>query len=79
MLVLTRRLNESIMIGDQIELVVVGVEGEQVRLGIKAPKEIDVYRKEVYLSIQQANEEAAKSTVDAQTISQLFAKHKRDE
>jgi len=67
------------MIGDQIELVVVGVEGDQVRIGIKAPKEIEVYRKEVYLSIQQANEEAAKSTIDTQAIGELFVNRKHDE
>lgn len=75
MLVLSRKKDESIMIGDQIELVVVGVEGDMVRIGIKAPKEIDVFRKEVYLSIQQTNEEAAKSSgLDSAALKQLFAK-----
>ena len=49
MLVLTRKKGEVIMIGDHIELVVLGVEGETVRLGISAPKNVEVYRKEVYL------------------------------
>jgi len=63
MLVLTRKRNESIMIGDDIELSIVAVEGDQVKIGIKAPKHIEVHRKEVYLEIQQANQEAAQSHV----------------
>lgn len=61
MLVLSRKVGESIMIGNNIELIVLGVEGDAVKLGLDAPKEISLYRKEIYLSIQQANEEAAKS------------------
>ena len=63
MLVLTRKRNESIMIGDDIELSIVAVEGEQVKIGIKAPNHIEVHRKEVYLEIQRANQEAAQSHV----------------
>lgn len=78
MLVLSRKPNESIMIGDNIELVIVGVEGDAVRIGIKAPKEIDVFRKEVYISIQRSNEEAVQSTVDTQKFRQMFAKDMKD-
>jgi carbon storage regulator len=53
MLVLTRKPNESIMIGDQIELSILSVVGEKVRLGIEAPREIPVFRKEVWLAIKQ--------------------------
>jgi carbon storage regulator len=53
MLVLTRKPNESIMIGDQIELSVLSVGGENVRIGIEAPREIPVFRKEVWLAIKQ--------------------------
>ncbi|MDQ0218416.1 carbon storage regulator [Peribacillus cavernae] len=60
MLVLTRKLNESIMIGDDIELTVLAVDGEQIKLGIKAPKNIEIHRKEIYLSIQHENSEAVK-------------------
>ena len=53
MLVLTRKSNQSIMIGDDIEVSVLSVMGEKVRLGIQAPRDIPVFRKEVYLEIQQ--------------------------
>jgi len=53
MLVLTRKSNQSIMIGDDIEISVLAVMGEKVRIGIEAPRAIPVFRKEVYLEIQQ--------------------------
>ena len=53
MLVLTRKSNESIMIGDEIELTILSVSGDKVRVGIQAPREIPVFRKEVWLEIQQ--------------------------
>ncbi|MGG6313264.1 carbon storage regulator CsrA [Paenibacillus macerans] len=59
MLVLSRKKGESVVIQDQIEVTVLGVEGDIVRLGISAPKHIDIFRKEVYLSIQESNREAA--------------------
>lgn len=58
MLVLSRKKNETIVIQDQIEVTVLGIEGDTVRLGISAPKTIDIFRKEVYLSIQESNREA---------------------
>lgn len=65
MLVLSRRKGESIIIQDDIEITVLGVDGDNVRLGIKAPRNVDVFRKEVYLSIQEANlESAQQSSVD---------------
>lgn len=54
MLVLTRKSNQSIMIGDDIEVSVLSVVGEKVRIGIQAPREIPVFRREVYLQIQEA-------------------------
>ena len=53
MLVLTRKSNQSIMIGDDIEISVLAIIGEKVRIGIQAPREVPVFRKEVYLEIQQ--------------------------
>lgn len=53
MLVLTRKSNQSIMIGDEIEVSVLAVMGEKVRIGIQAPRDVAVFRKEVYLEIQQ--------------------------
>jgi carbon storage regulator len=52
MLVLTRKSNQSIMIGDEIEITVLSIMGEKVRIGIQAPRDIPVFRKEVYLEIQ---------------------------
>ena len=67
MLVLTRKSNQSIMIGDDIEVSVLSVMGEKVRIGIQAPRDIPVFRKEVYLEIQQENmgkQEGAREAVD---------------
>ena len=52
MLVLTRRTNQSIMIGDDVELTILGVSGEKVRVGITAPDDVAIFRKEVYLRIE---------------------------
>ena len=61
MLVLTRKANQSIMIGDNIEVSVLSVLGEKVRLGIQAPRDVPVFRKEVFLEIQAQSVEAAGS------------------
>lgn len=60
MLVLTRKVHQSIVIGDGIEVVVLEVRGEQVRLGIKAPKDVTVHRKEIFEQIHSENVEATK-------------------
>ncbi|MGA2758135.1 MAG: carbon storage regulator CsrA [Solirubrobacteraceae bacterium] len=57
MLVLTRKSNQSIMIGDEIEISVLSVMGDKVRIGIQAPRSIPVYRHEVYVAIQREREE----------------------
>lgn len=62
MLVLTRKANQSIMIGDDIEVSVLSVLGEKVRLGIQAPRDVPVFRKEVFVEIQAQNIEAAESS-----------------
>jgi carbon storage regulator len=62
MLVLTRKSNQSIMIGDDIEVSVLAIMGEKVRIGIQAPRDIPVFRKEVYLEIQQEQVAAGKSS-----------------
>jgi carbon storage regulator len=61
MLVLTRKSNQSIMIGDVIEVSVLSIMGEKVRIGIQAPRDIPVFRKEIYLEIQQENVAAGAS------------------
>jgi carbon storage regulator len=69
MLVLTRKLGESIAIDDHIKIVVVQIKGKQVRLGIKAPKETKIHREEVYQAIQEQNRIA--STTNLSDISNL--------
>jgi carbon storage regulator len=68
-LVLTRKSNQSIMIGDEIEVSILSILGEKVRVGIQAPRDIPVFRKEVYLEIQQQDSPsttgAARAEVDA--------------
>jgi carbon storage regulator len=59
MLVLTRRLKEAIQIGDDIEITVLAISGDQVKLGINAPKHVEIHRKEIYLAIQKENSEAS--------------------
>ncbi len=61
MLVLSRRIDERIMIGDQIEISIVDIKGDQVKIGIQAPGSVKVYRKEVYEAIQRENIEAARA------------------
>ena len=58
MLALSRKKNEAIIINNNIEITVLEVKGEQVKIGINAPKEVPVYRKEVYVQIQESNQEA---------------------
>ncbi|WP_445152260.1 carbon storage regulator CsrA [Baekduia sp. Peel2402] len=67
MLVLTRKSNQSIMIGDDIEVSVLSIMGEKVRIGIQAPRDIPVFRKEVYLEIQQERNGAVEAT-DSATV-----------
>ena len=59
MLILARRIGESIVIGDQVEVSVVDIKGDQVKLGINAPRSVPVFRHEVYQAIQEENRRAA--------------------
>ncbi|MBE3568889.1 MAG: carbon storage regulator CsrA [Bacillales bacterium] len=68
MLVLTRKKGETIQIGDDIEITVLGVKGDQVKIGIEAPKHVDIHRKEVYLEIQAENAEASQGIADLFSI-----------
>ena len=75
MLVLTRKVNQSIVIGDEIEVVVLEVRGEQVRIGVRAPRTIAVHRKEIYEQIRQENLNAASvSTDDLASLQAQLAK-----
>lgn len=64
MLVLTRKLGESIAIDDHIKIVVVQIKGKQVRLGIEAPKETKIHREEVYMAIQEQNKVSSTTSSD---------------
>lgn len=64
MLVLTRKSGECIQIGEDIEIKVIGMEGDQVKLGISAPKSVEIHRKEIYLDIKEQNNEAANISMD---------------
>jgi carbon storage regulator len=75
MLVLTRKLGESIAIDDHIKIMVVQIKGKQVRLGIQAPKETKIHRQEVYEAIQDSNKEAA--TASPKSVSQVADMLKR--
>jgi carbon storage regulator len=66
MLVLTRKGNQSIMIGDDIEVSVLAIMGEKVRIGIEAPRSVPVFRKEVYLEIQQGRDGTDEGEVDGE-------------
>jgi len=64
MLVLGRRAGEGIMIGHDVKVTVIAIAGDKVRIGIEAPKEVEVHREEVYLELQRANLEAASASAD---------------
>lgn len=72
MLVLSRKTNETIQIGDNIEIRIIEVKGDTVRLGIEAPKSIDILRGELIQTISETNTEATQ--IDASVITQLFKK-----
>ncbi|HDP70440.1 MAG TPA: carbon storage regulator [Actinobacteria bacterium] len=78
MLVLSRKKDESIVIGNNIEVMVVGVEGDHVKLGIKAPKDVSIYRREIYDQIQAANIEAASASPEVlENVSLEIGKQKK--
>ncbi|WP_141604112.1 carbon storage regulator CsrA [Terrilactibacillus laevilacticus] len=71
MLVLTRKLGQSIKIGDDIEIKIVGVDGDQIKLGIEAPREVEIHRKEVYEAILEENGKAAAQIVSPDILQSL--------
>lgn len=72
MLALSRKVNESIIIGNEVELTILEVKGDQVKIGINAPKSIPIYRKEIYLQIKESNKEAATATASEEVLKKLF-------
>lgn len=71
MLALSRKQGESIMVGSDIEITVLEVKGDQVKIGISAPKSVPVYRKEIYAQIQEANRESVAS-LDIENLKKLM-------
>ncbi len=71
MLALSRKEGESIMVGSDIEITVLEVKGEQIKIGISAPKSVPIYRKEIYTQIQEANRESV-NTLDIESLKKLF-------
>jgi carbon storage regulator len=77
MLILARKLNERIMIGDSIEISIVDIRGDQVKLGIEAPRQVKVYRHEVFEAIQEENRAAAESSVTELPVFDLLSGAKK--
>lgn len=72
MLALSRKVNESIMIGHEIEITILEIKGEQVKIGINAPKSVPLYRKEIYVQIQEANKEAVSAEATPEMLKNMF-------
>ncbi len=80
MLVLARKVNESIMVGDDVEIVVVDIKGDQIKLGIRAPRNVAVHRTEVYREIQEQNKRAAESAPPSlEGLGNLLKRPKKNE
>lgn len=79
MLILSRKKEESLMIGDDIEIKIIEINEGRVRIGIEAPKAIQVFRKEIFLEIQKENEEASKSKGDMGSLKSFVKDMKKEE
>ncbi|MGM8212555.1 carbon storage regulator CsrA [Virgibacillus sp. W0430] len=78
MLVLSRKKGEAILIGENIELKIISIEGDQIKLGIRAPSSVEVFRKELYESIQNENNEAANAPLELLPLLQQKKENKDD-
>ena len=73
MLALARKINQSIMIGSDIEITLLEIKGDQVKIGINAPKSVPIYRKEIYMQIQEENKKASEGEIDVEVLNKLFS------
>lgn len=73
MLALARKTNQSIMIGNDIEITLLEIKGDQVKIGINAPKSVPIYRKEIYVQIQDENKKASEGEIDVEALNKLFS------
>ena len=73
MLALARKINQSIMIGSDIEITLLEIKGDQVKIGINAPKSVPIYRKEIYMQIQDENKKASEGEMDLEVLNKLFS------
>ncbi len=72
MLVLSRKSNESIIIANNIEIKILGIEDGKVKLGIEAPRDVEIYRKEIYVEIQEENKAASKQQLNIEDLKKIF-------
>jgi len=72
MLVLSRKANESIMIGNNIEIKILGIEEGKVKLGIEAPKDVEICRREIYIEIEEENITASKQQLDVDSLKDIL-------
>lgn len=72
MLALARKVNESIVIGNDVEVTVLEIKGDQIKIGVSAPKNVPIYRKELYVQIQEENRKAV-AEVDPSALNALFS------
>ena len=72
MLALSRKKSEALIINNNIEITILDIKGDQVKIGISAPKDVSIYRKEVYLQIQEANKEAVAGGASIEDLKKMF-------
>ena len=72
MLALARKINQSIVIGNDVEITVLEIKGDQIKIGIDAPKSVPVYRKEIYEQIQEENKKAVSEEINVDELKNIF-------
>ena len=72
MLALARKVNQPIVIGNDVEITILEIKGDQIKIGIDAPKSVPIYRKEIYVQIQEENKQAAGEEIDVSALKNVF-------